>query len=96
MTKDGGHGRVFVNDYSIRFPVARWLKADWKRWIKAGGINGETDDGDNRGRCNTAGVSVATVSRVFSGKSAQDSEQAKRVFQAVRELQYSPTRHHAV
>lgn len=33
---------------------------------------------------NAAGVSVAMVSRVLNGKSAQGSERAKRVFQSVR------------
>ena len=37
-----------------------------------------------------ASVSVATVSRVLNGKSAQDSESAKRVLQAVKDLSYAP------
>jgi hypothetical protein len=40
-----------------RIPVSRGLKAYWIRWINAGGINGETDDGGNRGRLKCGGRS---------------------------------------
>jgi len=39
---------------------------------------------------NAAQVSVATVSRVLNGKSTLESEKAKRVLQAVKDLQYVP------